>query len=113
MRAVFNKRLPSGIQVFQHYPLHNPVMITAELQSWHWLLRLKGCCLFCPYAIEQYDLSLCFAREVWVLYSRPQSWTATVALAQAVQQNGAAEIMLIRLGESPPSSQDTPLENPS
>jgi hypothetical protein len=99
MRAFFNKRLPGGIQAFQHYPLHNPVMITVEPQSWRWICRLKGCCLLCPYSAEEYDLSLCFAREVWVLYSRPQSWAATVGLAQAVQQSGAVEITIIRLGK--------------
>ncbi len=99
MRELFNKRLPDGIQTFQHYPLHNPVMITAEPQSWRGIDRLKGCCLFCPYSADQYDLSLCFAREVWVLYSRSQSWAATVELAQVVQQSGAAEITIIRSGE--------------
>ncbi len=93
------KQPPLYSQEFKHYPSQNPLMMTAERQSLNILRRLNGCCLFCPQSMHHYDLAICFNREVWVLYSQPLAKLATLQLAQAVQQSGAAEIITIRLGE--------------
>jgi hypothetical protein len=92
------KQLPLYSQEFLHYPLQNPLMITVEQQSLNILRRLKGACLYCPRSAYQYDLTICFNREVWVLYSQPFARLITLHLAQAVQQSGALEITILRLG---------------
>lgn len=91
------KLMPLYSREFQHYPLQNPLMITTERQSLNILRRLNGCCLFCPQPVHRYDLAICFNREVWVLYSQSQTQLTALQLAQAVQQSGAAEIVLIQL----------------
>jgi hypothetical protein len=95
----FKKYPPSYFETLQDYPQSNPVLIAVESHSFQTIRRLKSICLLCNQWPGSYDLSCCFDREVWVLHSNEENLSAALRLAEAVQQSGAAEIIIIRLGE--------------
>lgn len=92
------KRQPIYCQALDHYPAINPIFVTVEFCVLKIIQRFHGLCLFCPPPLQNLDLSCCFQREVWVLYSQSIYLSRTIELAQVMQQSGAAEITIIRLG---------------
>src|SRR5262245_54250414 len=89
----YSKRPPTYLETLHHYPVGNPLFIAVNLDSLHWIHRLRGLCLLCHRWPGDYDLSCCFDREVWVLHSSQEDLSAALRLAQAVQRSGAAEIV--------------------
>ena len=90
---------PAYFESLQDYPQSNPLLIAVESHSFQVIRRSKGICLFCNRWPGSYDLSCCFNREIWVLHSSDENLPTALRLAEAVQQSGAAEIIIIRLGE--------------
>ncbi len=88
-------RRPHYFNDLLRYPNVNPLCITADTHSLRFNHRLKGLCLYCNAHPDNYDLSFCYQREVWVLYSQPGQFAKAMSLAQAVQSSGAAKILLI------------------
>ncbi|HVV68194.1 MAG TPA: hypothetical protein VHE99_04030 [Gammaproteobacteria bacterium] len=86
---------PSYYQELLHFPKVNPLSITADIHSLRFTHRLKGQCLFCKEHPSRYNLSFCYQREVWVMYSKPCQFNEAMALAQAVQASGAGKILLV------------------
>lgn len=95
----YRKRLPAYLETLHHYPAGNPLFIAVDGESVRWIHQLRGFCLLCNLWPGDYDLSCCFDREVWVLHSNGENSLAAMRLAQAVQRSGAAEIVVIRLGQ--------------
>lgn len=94
---MIQKRLPSYYQALRNYPDSNPILITMEYVCSRRIQGYGGICLVCQMPIQSYDLSFCFRREVWVLYSHERHLFAALQLAQLLQQGGAAEITIIHL----------------
>ncbi len=93
------KRPPAYLETLHHYPPGNPLFMAVDWDSLQWIHRLRGLCLLCNRWPGDYDLSCCFEREVWVLHRGDNALTAALRLAQAIQQSGAAEVVVIRLGQ--------------
>jgi hypothetical protein len=89
---------PKYWQGLAHYPSANPVLVTREYSCLKTIHGFKGFCLFCSDSPEVTDFSCCYLREVWVLYKHKRYVQDAVDLAQAIQQSGAIEITVIRLG---------------
>jgi hypothetical protein len=92
-----HKQPPLHCQELAYYPAGNPIFITGEYACLRTIRRFHGLCLFCRPPLMYTDLSCCYEREVWVLYSSSY-WRPAIHLAQAIQQSGAAAISLICLG---------------
>lgn len=89
---------PKYWQGLVNYPSGNPVFVTTEYPCWQSIHRLKGFCLFCIDRPEITDFSCCFLREVWVLYKHNRYLQDALDLAHAIQQSGAIEIAVVKLG---------------
>jgi hypothetical protein len=76
------------------YPKSNPVFITVDWASLHYIRR-SGICLLCEKSPTFYDFSFCYQREMWVLYSHQHYFHAAMQLAQALQQSGAKKILVL------------------
>ena len=90
---------PLYCEALANYPAGNPIFITSEYDCLKIMRRLRGLCLFCHSPLAYTDLSCCYGREVWVLYSFSYQRPA-IHLAQTIQQSGAAVISLICLESS-------------
>lgn len=89
---------PKYWQGLINYPRTNPVLVTREYSCLRTIHGFKGFCLFCNDSPEVMDFSCCFRREIWVLYKHKRGLQDALDLARAIQQSGAIEITVIRLG---------------
>lgn len=93
--SIFKPFYPQYVNELGAYPEHNPILITTDPQSLGFIRRLQGVCLGCLDASFHYDLSFCFLREVWVLYSSESHFQTALSLAQAIQGIGASHILIL------------------
>lgn len=54
-------------------------------------------CLLCEDAPKLYDLSFCWSKEIWVLYSTCEMFSAAMELARTIQRMGAIKVCLIQV----------------
>jgi hypothetical protein len=81
----------------RQYPLENPILIAVDRLSLQTIQRYHGVCLYCPEPPDYYGLNFCYRREVWVLYARPAVFSQAMALAQRIQWQGAAHLIVLRV----------------
>lgn len=93
------KQYPFYISELKNYPPDNPILIAVDKASSNYIRRLNGICLLCERSYEHYELSFCYQREVWVLYSRVDNFVDAMNFAHAIAQLGANKIYvtLVRL----------------
>jgi hypothetical protein len=86
--------MPRYFNDLLRYPKANPVFIAVDWPSVNFIRR-SGICLLCEKSPTFYNLSFCYQREMWVLYSQQDYFSAAVRLAQAIQQSGAKKILVL------------------
>lgn len=77
----------------ERYPRMNPIFIAIDWQGVNFIRRHRGNCLLCDKPSEYYDLSFCYQREVWVLYSSQTSYLPAMKLARNIQLSGASKVL--------------------
>jgi hypothetical protein len=95
--SVLPKIRPFYFDQLQRFPAHSLIFIAVDRYSLHKIREYRGVCLYCPELPERYDLNFCYHREVWVLYARLPSFSRAMALAQTIQWQGAAHIIVLRV----------------
>lgn len=93
------KIYPLYWEELQHYPAENPILIAVDRSSLQTIRRSRGVCLYCPEFPENYQLNFCYRREIWVLYAHASLFSRAIKLAQLVQWQGAAQIIVLRVNQ--------------
>ena len=93
------KYKPLFFQELAEYPLYNPILISVDWNCLNYIRKYSGVCLLCNFLPSMYDLSFCFGREIWVLYSNPYDLDQALVLARSIQLAGAekVDILLVTL----------------
>lgn len=73
----------------------NPILLAADWSSLNMIRRFKGIALLCEGTPAQFDLSDCYQREVWVLFSNEEHFHKALELARAAQKNGATKVSTV------------------
>ena len=89
------KQYPLYTSELKNYPKDNPVLIAIDQASSDYIRRLNGICLLCEKSYEQYELSFCYKREVWVLYSCQANHMDGINFACTIAKMGAIKIFVI------------------
>lgn len=86
--------MPRYFSDLSRYPKANPIFIAVDWAILRFIRR-NGICLLCDKSPACYDLSFCYQREIWVLYSHQDYFAAAMRLAQVIQLNGAKKILVL------------------
>lgn len=75
----------------------DPVFITRDTKCLNYIQKLRGTCLFCDKHIDahKFNLSACYQREIWVLFSDDSYEKNSFELGRAIQLAGANRVLLI------------------
>lgn len=77
------------------HPNTNPILIGIDWRSVNFIRNHKGICLLCDRSPHYYDLSFCYQRETWVLYSCQQHFLTAMQLARNIQLSGASKVFIL------------------
>lgn len=89
------KPYPLYITQLKYYPTENPILIAIDKNCSDFIRRLNGICLLCEKSNEHYELSFCYQREVWVLYSCQDNLLDAMNFAYAIVKVGGIKIYVI------------------
>lgn len=80
-------------------PHANPVFITADWRSLRFIKVRRGMCLYFKksYALSLYDFSVCYNREIWVLFSTRNNFSYSADIGHNAQLAGATKVLVILL----------------
>lgn len=84
---------------FSHsdYPKTNPLFIATDKTSFNFIRRLNGICLLANKFMNYEELSFCYQREIWVIYSHTEYFSFAMELAHILQSKGANKILVFLL----------------
>jgi hypothetical protein len=88
---------PQYLSLLQEYPNRDPILISIDSPTQTYISRLNGMSLLCDHPAVNYELSFCFQKEIWVLYSRSGQFEKAMRLAQAIQLSGAKKIIVLHI----------------
>lgn len=94
--SYLSNQIPLYLDELKKYPVDNPIFIAIDTSCLKFIRHLKGVCLLCDKPPYFYDLSFCFEREVWILFSAVSLTHQAIELAQAVQLSGAKKTLAFR-----------------
>jgi hypothetical protein len=75
----------------------DPIFLTRDINCLRYVQNAKGICLFCDMYIEakNFNLSVCYQHEAWVIYSDDSYQEASVRLGRAIQHSGAKKVVIM------------------
>src|SRR5262245_57292902 len=86
---------PIYLEEVNRYPRMDPLLITIDWETANYIRRLKGPILLCKDQIKYYDLSSCFNKEVWLLYSKISDLNHALSFSKYIQLAGATKVAIL------------------
>ncbi len=105
MRYPSNKFAPNNADQLLMRPKASPIFITIDWQCLNYIKYHGGLCLYCnrKHLLSVFDFSLCYKREMWVVYSKQHYYTHSLELGRYVQLAGAKKVLIISIVADLPS----------
>jgi hypothetical protein len=81
----------------EKYPTNNPLFIAIDWGCLNFFKQYRGICLFFKksHRFSFYDLSFCYRREIWVIYTLIEDQAIALELGHHIQLAGASTIKII------------------
>ncbi len=89
------KYRPTYFKELARHPNANPILIAIDWRSVNFIRNHKGICLLCDKSPCYYDLSFCYQREIWVLYSCQEHFLTAMRLGRNIQLSGASKVLVL------------------
>lgn len=97
MTTLCHNILPDYAYQLLKRPHANPVFITIDWRCLKFVKCHGGICLFCRKNLDlsQYDFSLCYRREMWVIFLMLRDQAKSLQLGRTLQLSGASKVLII------------------
>jgi hypothetical protein len=95
IQRIFAKYHPVYFNDLARHPTTNPILIASDWHGVNFIRNRKGICLLCNKSPEYYDLSFCYQREIWVLYSSQTHFPTALQLGRTIQLSGASKVLVL------------------
>src|SRR5262249_30809937 len=95
MNQSLSSTKPIYLEEINRYPQIDPLLITIDWETAHYIRKLKGTILLCKDEMKLYDLSSCFNKEVWLLYSKISDLNHALSFSKNIQLAGATKVAIL------------------